>query len=292
MSWTSTRTSGAAIPGLCAALVAFCACASTEPVRLPPITETATQLTLPGKFVWLDLVTGDLAVTKHFYGELFGWKFEEDADYLTVLHRGSPIAGVVLMDPDGAAKSSAWIGSLSVVDVDRAAEIVRAGGGAVERGPIDAVGRGRAALVRDPGGAHLMLLHASSGDPPDVEPSMGGWLWRELWTRDATEALAFYGSLASYDERPAAFDGYRYVVLEQAGRPRAAIVEAPMEKVDPLWLPYVRVEDPAAMVARAGRLGATVILQDEDAAILLDPSGAAFGVQRWSPKPDAGEAGQ
>jgi len=280
------------VPGLCAALVVLGACATPEPIRLPPVTETPTQLTLPGKFVWLDLVTDDLAATRGFYGDLFGWEFEQNADYLTVRHRGTPIAGVVLMKSDGKAKNSAWIGSLSVTDVDRAAEVVLAGGGAVERGPLDAVGRGRAALVRDPGGAHLMLLRANGGDPPDREPAIGSWLWRELWTRDATAALAFYSSLASYDERPTEFEHYRYVVLEQAGLPRAAIVEAPMKEVDPLWLPYVRVADPAGAVARAESLGGTVILQDEDAAILLDPRGAAFGVQRWSPATDAEEARQ
>jgi predicted enzyme related to lactoylglutathione lyase len=276
--------------GLCAAIVALGACASTEPIRLPPVTETPTQLTLSGKFVWLDLVTDDLAATRGFYGDLFGWEFEQNADYLTVRHRGTPIAGVVLMNPDGKAKNAAWIGSLSVADVDRAAEVVLKGGGAVELGPLDAVGRGRAVLVRDPGGAHLMLRRANGGDPPDREPPIGSWLWRELWTRDATAALAFYSSLASYDERPAEFEHYRYVVLEQGGLPRAGIVEAPMKEVDPLWLPYVRVADPAGAVARAESLGATVILQDEDAAILLDPRGAAFGVQQWDPATSAGEA--
>ena len=79
-------------------------------------------------------------------------------------------------------------------------------------------------------------------------------------------------------------EGYRYVVLEQAGLPRAAVVEAPMKRIDPLWVPYVRVEDAGRTAALARRLGGRVLLQNDDAAIILDPRGAAFGVQRWSPR--------
>ena len=31
----------------------------------------------PGSFVWHDLLTKDVAGAKRFYGELFGWRFED-----------------------------------------------------------------------------------------------------------------------------------------------------------------------------------------------------------------------
>ena len=52
------------------------ACASSKPHPIPPVTETPTGLVTPGKFVWVDLVTDDVAGAKSFYGQLFGWSFD------------------------------------------------------------------------------------------------------------------------------------------------------------------------------------------------------------------------
>jgi predicted enzyme related to lactoylglutathione lyase len=263
------------------ALLSACATSERPPRPLPPIADPGTQLQLPGKFVWLDLVTADGPAVTRFYGDLFGWSFEEGQDSYLVRNDGRPIAGIVIIRPDqGEGTGSAWVPSLSVRDVDEAVAVVRREGGAVDRGPLDVEGRGRMALVDDPGGAVLVLLRASGGDPADAEPPIGDWLWRELWTRDAAAAIAFYRSLADFQENVLEFPGQSYTVLEQSGRPRAGVIEAPMREFEPQWLPYVHVEDPEQVVERARSLGARVVLQDEDAAILVDPGGAAFGVQR------------
>ena len=47
----------------------------------------------PGKFVWQDLVTQDVAEARAFYGALFGWTFREGDRYIQVLHEGEPIGG-------------------------------------------------------------------------------------------------------------------------------------------------------------------------------------------------------
>jgi predicted enzyme related to lactoylglutathione lyase len=65
------------------------------------------------------------------------------------------------------------------------------------------------------------------------------------------------------------------------------VVEAPPE-VNPLWLPYVRVEDAASAAARAVDLGARLVMQDDRTAILVDPSGAPIGVGTWSGRRDEG----
>ena len=45
------------------------------------------------------------------------------------------------------------------------------------------------------------------------------------------------------------------------------------------WLPYVKVENIKATVSKARELGGNVILEKEDVALLVDPTGAVFGVQ-------------
>jgi predicted enzyme related to lactoylglutathione lyase len=264
------------------------ACASTSLPRIPPVTEEPTQLVKPGKFVWVDLVTQDVANAKSFYGALFGWTFLGGDRYTQVLHDGTAIAGIVrAADPE---RGSEWVGNLSVADVDRAAALVSERGGVVEREPVNAPERGRLALVSDPEGALLLLLRASGGDPPDAEPTVGSWLWRELWTHDVDSAAAFYAALAGYEPETVEFRGHPYHVLKGSGVPRAGVVSAPPE-VNPLWLPYVRVEDPGDTAARAATLGARIVMQDEHGAILVDPTGAPIGIQAWAGSDGQGAEG-
>jgi predicted enzyme related to lactoylglutathione lyase len=187
----------------------------------------------PGKFVWVDLVTQDVEEAKAFYGSLFGWTFEDGARYTPVLRDGAPIAGLVpARDPK---RGSEWVVNLSVADVDRAAALVRERGGMVERGPVDAPDRGRLALVSDPEGALLLLVRAAGGDPPDEEPTVNGWLWRELWTHDADAAVDLYATLAGYEPETLELRGQPYRVLKTGDVPRAGVVEAPPANAPPFW---------------------------------------------------------
>ena len=82
------------------ALGAWClmfglACATSQVSSLPPVTQEPTQLVLPGKFVWADLVTDHVEDAKSFYGALFGWTFEDhDDDVVMVLRNGVRIGCV------------------------------------------------------------------------------------------------------------------------------------------------------------------------------------------------------
>ena len=71
-----------------------------------------------------------------------------------------------------------------------------------------------------------------------------------------------------------------YHLWKNDGVARAGVVLAPPE-VHPLWLPYVRVEDPVEIGVRAATLGARVVMQDERTVILIDPTGAPIAVQAW-----------
>jgi predicted enzyme related to lactoylglutathione lyase len=119
---------------------------------------------------------------------------------------------------------------------------------------------------------------------------VGDWLWRELWTHDVDAALGFYGALAEYEVEKTDFREREYSVLKTSDTARAGVLLAP-EDVNPLWLPYVRVEDPAAIADHAARLGARVVMQSDDAAILIDPTGAPLGVQAWDFGEDSLEEG-
>jgi predicted enzyme related to lactoylglutathione lyase len=239
--------------------------------------------------VWYDLLAHDVEGVKRFYGELFGWTFEVDPEgdslYTVIRRDGRAIAGIAEVEQP---ELSQWLSWLSVEDVDGAVQYVRDRGGEVHRDARDLPQRGRYAIVSDPQGAALVLVRSATGDPTDADPAFNGWLWTELWTRETEAAMAFYERLVGY-RREAVDAGLQteYHVMWTGDRPRAGVGRLRLEGVQPNWLPYIRVTDPAAIVARVASLGGRVILAPSDdarggtLAVVLDPSGAAVALQRW-----------
>jgi len=99
--------------------------------------------------------------------------------------------------------------------------------------------------------------------------------------------VKFYEELFGYNYKK--FDTRaenKYHVLEKENRPRAGIIKIPFENVKPHWMPYIAVKDPSEIVKKVEQLGGTVYLSTEgiagnNAAIIADPSGAVFTVQKW-----------
>jgi hypothetical protein len=90
-------------------------------------------------------------------------------------------------------------------------------------------------------------------------------------------------------ERPAVGEvGLEYFVLRH-GSPRAGLFQIPSTaaNVRPNWLPYVLVDDPSALAAKATGLGGRVLLQPSadrrkgTLAIVADPTGGVVALQKF-----------
>lgn len=274
-----------------ATLLIICFCSPDLPV-VPPINTVPSGESHPGKFVWRDLMTDDISSVKKFYSELFGWTYidvgESDNDYSVVLHEGKPIAGIFkLRDVKAEQRFSQWISYLSVTDMNQAINYTKASGGSIYRESFELPNRGALSFVFDSQKAVLAFVKSSSGDPKDADPIYNEWFWTELWTNDVKNSVNFYTELFGYNQRT--FDTRaenQYHVLEKENRPRAGIVKIPFENVKPHWMPYIAVENPSEIVKKVEQLGGTVYLGTEgivgnNAAIIADPSGAVFTVQKW-----------
>jgi predicted enzyme related to lactoylglutathione lyase len=261
-------------------------------LRLSPVTAEPTSQWIPGKFIWHDLITHDVSAVKLFYAGVFGWKFEAlpGTDRYTVIrHNGEMIGGIAFSDRKVDGKPvSQWVSMMSVPDVDLATSRVRQAGGRVYAGPRDIADRGRLAIVGDPQGAVFGLVRATGGDPPDREAGIGDWLWNELWTSDREASGAVYATLAGFElDSHEKVAGKPYTVFKRDGEPRAGLLVNPFPDVSPLWLPYVRVANPAAVVAKVEGLGGQVLVKPDPehrggtVAIIADPTGAEVAVQKW-----------
>jgi predicted enzyme related to lactoylglutathione lyase len=260
-------------------------CATVGSDALPSINAQPSSAHQTGSFVWFDLLSEDVDAARAFYSALFGWHIQpsdDDGTYL-MIHNGSrAIGGIVAHENrDPQAVESLWIGSLSVEDVDRAAAAVRNHGGKVLEEPLNAMPRGRMALVSDPAGAVLALLRSDAGDPADEPPGEGDWLWTDLIIDDAGPVKDFYYPVAGFTLRAVEdLEQHSYSVFMAGRQPQAGMVVLDWEGIEANWLPYVRVKDLETTIATARQLGGRLIYQQDDVAVLVDPTGAAFGIQQ------------
>ena len=277
-------------------IVAGCATVAPE---LPAITDKPTGSHFDGRIVWHDLLTTTPAESRKFYGELFGWKFERpalsigigDADsYMLIRHNGELIGGMLDANIlNGDDNISQWITVMSTEDLSAAVERVAANGGEILTPPTDVGSRGTLAVVAGPDKAIIALVQTRGGDPEESEPVVNGWLWNELWTNNVEQATGFYQAVAGFEIEDHAVPGedHDYRVLKSGDSPRAAIMPNPFERELPVWVNYIRVDDPAAITARVEELGGVVFIDASpralggEVAFVAGPSGAGVALQTW-----------
>jgi predicted enzyme related to lactoylglutathione lyase len=251
---------------------------------------------LQGKVIWHDLITEDLEGARRFYGELFGWTFENSSgargeNYMLARNNNVYVAGMVEIDAaNDGNKYSRWLPYISVADVDDAVTASVAAGGSVA-GEARNVNVGRVAAIVDPQGAVIGLAKSNIGDPDDTTTAAepGRPVWTELLANDPQAAATFYSGLANYETHTIPRRGGEYTILANGGIHRAGIFKNPAEeKYTPVWITAFGVNDPATAAAKVASLGGTIILpvspqlRDGTTAVVTDPSGAILVLQKWS----------
>lgn len=279
------------VRGLCLSLIClYLPALVTAEEALPSITTEATNQMRPGKLVWADLLTTDVARAAQFYQDVFGWQIVSNAkgDYATARLNDVPVAAIAAYEGVVPENSEAlWLVSIAVMDLDESLNRVTEHGGKILEPAVDLPERGRLALISDPQGARLMLLRASGGDPEDSPPLDNTLLWGELWTSDVPAAVSFYEKLIGYRAVQVKGNAGRdYQVLGRDEKARATVIASPFPEVEPNWLPYLLVSDVADTVERILEYGGTVYVppqKDElnhDIAIAADPTGGVFALQQ------------
>jgi predicted enzyme related to lactoylglutathione lyase len=262
----------------------------------PPIVDPATHQYTPGRWVWADLVTADVAAAADFYGKVFGWTFEtyggaDDHDtYTLVLANGLPIGGMVfdaraMRDKTPTAR---WIGFVSVTDAAATSAAVAKQGGQVVFAPAPLGERGETGVFRDPEGTLFGAIHSRNGDPGDYLGDVGEWCWLDLWTSNVEQAKKFYTAVLGYEALPGGegTSARQRVHLVASGHVRAGIIEKLDTKAGSTWLPYVRVADAAAVTRAANAAGGRILYEPMKVgaglvAIVADPTGAPVGVVQF-----------
>ncbi len=249
---------------------------------------------IPGKFVWYEHVSRDAKKAQAFYGDLFGWKVEPfpmggGATY-DMIKAGEQMLGGYAAPEGGSAAH--WISYACVESVDDAVKIATGIGGRLVTPAYDVPQVGRMARIADPQGGELCVYTSFSGNDPDVaDVPVGTFTWNELHTTDPKAALSFYGKVVGFTHRsmdmgPAG----TYFIVGRNGIDRGGVTPHLPPGAQPHWLPYVRVENTDASLARAKKAGAKVLFGPEDIAgvgrfaTFEDPTGAVLAIIKPSPQ--------
>lgn len=229
--------------------------------------------TANGTFIWREIMTPDVAASKRFYGEVFGWKFDDmpmDGFTYTMIKNGSTgVGGMASLDMMPGAPPH-WICTVCVGDVDASVKVAVEGGGKVLNPPGDIPGYGRFAVIADPQGAALTLMHPTSDEGPrEGMPGLGDFCWEHLDTTDAEGSKAFYARLLGWEAQSSPAGMF---VFSAQGKQVASVTPSP-EGAPSHWLTYVVVDSLANACGRVVNNGGKVVMAEH-----LVPNIGSFAV--------------
>jgi predicted enzyme related to lactoylglutathione lyase len=251
------------------------------------------MMTTYGKPIWYELLTGDVAAAKTFYGDVAGWTVTsfpgvDGAPYEIWNADGAGLGGVI--SPPEGGPGSIWLAYFHVADVDAKHAEVLAAGGKSHMAPFDIPMVGRIAMVEDPQGVffYLMTPDPSMGDQESTAFSptlMGRCSWNELVVPDQKKALPFLKDLlglVSNEVMPMGPMG-DYSFLDAGDVRIGAVMDQSAPEQPVKWTFYFAVPDVDAAVDKVKAGGGSIIMGPMDVPggqriiLCLDPTGASVG---------------
>ncbi len=113
----------------------------------------------PGAFIWSELATADLAKSKQFYSNVFGWSWGGADEYAEARVGERTVGGVMPRRQDMQPEMpDSWLVYFGTADVDDDAKQAADRGATVLVEATDIPGTGRFAVLTDPQGAVFALF--------------------------------------------------------------------------------------------------------------------------------------
>ncbi|HEY3707357.1 MAG TPA: VOC family protein [Terracidiphilus sp.] len=148
-----------------------------------------------GKFAWYELMTSDTKAAGEFYSSVVGWTTQEmpsgeGGAYTTFNVGNAGMAGMLNLEGH-----TAWVGYISVEDLDAHIEKIVEAGGKLWRPATEVPGMLRFAVMSDPQGAAIVVFTPDPAMPTPqrpAPPATGTIGWHELYTTDLEAGFDFY----------------------------------------------------------------------------------------------------
>jgi predicted enzyme related to lactoylglutathione lyase len=242
---------------------------------------------------WIELFTSDVARSRAFYSELFGWTSEdpkaEFGGYFNSFVDGALVAGG--MQNDGTSGPDRWNVYLASADAGQTVEAAEAQGAQVLVPATDVMDLGTMAFMIDPGGAGVGAWKPGTHKGFGVIDEPGAPTWFELHTRAYDDSIDFYRKVFGWDSH-ATSDApeFRYTTLGADENALAGVIDSANflpPGVPSSWQVYYRVRDTDATIKKIEALGGSVSMAGHDSphgrlAVVADPTGAQFRLRQHS----------
>ncbi|MEZ3177271.1 VOC family protein [Streptomyces pimonensis] len=224
---------------------------------------------------WVDAQLPDVEAGKRFYGELFGWTFEDRPRGTVRASKGGEPVASLAHKTDGRMPT-VWTVSFATPDAGALCRRIHAAGGQVVAPPGPFGDLGVTALVTDPQGAVFSLWQGARTPGFGRRHEPGTFAWVQLYTRDTRTANTFYGGL------------FHDALFGPGADPdfgRAPVSDVFPAEMPPHFLVHFAVEDPGAAMEEVVRLGGRVQVPPFEtsygtAAVVTDDQGASFALLR------------
>ncbi|MFJ4204690.1 VOC family protein [Streptomyces sviceus] len=225
---------------------------------------------------WVDAQLPDVAAGKRFYGELFGWTFQDGPDAhdgsVWAHHKGRPVAA--LAHKTDGRMPTVWTVYFATPDIEGLADRIWAAGGQVVTAPVPVGELGKSALVTDPEGAVFGLWEPGSHPGFGARHEPGTFAWAELYARDTEAANTFYSGL------------FHDALFGAGAHPdfgRATVFDVFPAEMPPHFLVHFGVEDCERVLGTVARLGGRVQAPPFETsygkvAVVTDNQGASFAI--------------
>jgi uncharacterized protein len=238
---------------------------------------------------WVDLQTTDQAAAKAFYGEVFGWTYDDQpmdagAVYSIAKIGDGQVAAIAPQSPElkAAGAPAVWNTYLAVDSVDDATAKVGPAGGTVAMEPFDVMDAGRMSFVLDPSGAPVALWQAGQHIGATLVNEPGTVTWNELVT-DNPAAVSFYEQVLGVTTTTMDMGADKYTMFQVGGKEVGGSMPPPTAGVPNHWQVYFAVADADATAAKIKQQGGSIVVEPFDSpigkmAVAADPQGAVFSL--------------
>jgi uncharacterized protein len=123
---------------------------------------------MANEFCWIEMCTDNTEAAKNFYGELFGWTYDEmemkeGGTYSMFEPKAGGPGGGIMAKPLPEVPN-AWTPYVATDDLEAAVAKVTKLGGTVHMGPTPVPGHGSFAVIADPAGGVIGLWKTEAMD--------------------------------------------------------------------------------------------------------------------------------
>jgi predicted enzyme related to lactoylglutathione lyase len=254
----------------------------------------------PGVPCWVTAIQPNPEAAADFYGELFGWDYEDRGGFFVARLRGKDVAAVAPLPRDVDPPPPAdWITDICVDSADDVAARARSAGGSVLAEPFDGPA-GRVTVIADPAGAVFGASERRLHEGAQLVNEPGAWSMSSLNTRDAGRASEFYGDLFDWTAESLDLGGAEISLFRLegfvGGEPEQPVPRDVVATMAPIgdeapadmpanWSVDFWVDDVDAALERVTEAGGSVTAPAFEIpdtplkqAVVADPRGATFSI--------------